>query len=169
MLIPAAMHDFLQAEGHWDQELALDQIALAAARQADDRAGQALALALLSDPQLITGDRTASIASMQQALELYRDLGGEVAQVGQASALNGLSYGYKACGDYRSAAACCQQALELFRGLGNRRGQAHALNNLGAVQQRPGTTRSPPPPCNRRWNCRAAPTTCTARTLRCRN
>jgi transcriptional regulator with XRE-family HTH domain len=41
MLIPAAMADFLGAEGYWDQELALHQIALAAARQAGDRPGQA--------------------------------------------------------------------------------------------------------------------------------
>jgi tetratricopeptide (TPR) repeat protein/transcriptional regulator with XRE-family HTH domain len=142
MLIPAAMHDFLQAEGHWNQELALDQIALAAARQAGDRHGQARALLLLSDPQLNNNDRAASAASMQQALELYRDLDDQVAQVGQASALNGLSYLHKASGDYRSAAACGQQALELFRGLGNRRGQAHALNDLGVVQRETGDYRA---------------------------
>jgi tetratricopeptide (TPR) repeat protein/transcriptional regulator with XRE-family HTH domain len=135
MLIPAAMHDFLDADGHWDQELALDQISLAAARQAGDLPGQALALMLMSDPQLNTNDRPASVASMQQALALHRELGH---QVGQASALNGLSYMHKASGDYRSAAACCQQALELFRLVGNRRGQAQAFNNLGAVQQETG-------------------------------
>jgi tetratricopeptide (TPR) repeat protein/transcriptional regulator with XRE-family HTH domain len=139
MLIPAALHLFLYAEGHWDQELAQDQIALAAARQAGDRAGQARALLLLSDPQLTTNDRAAAVSSMQQALALFRDLGD---QAGQASALNGLSYLHKASGDYRSATACCQRALELFRGLGNRRGQAHALNNLGVVQQETGDYRA---------------------------
>jgi tetratricopeptide (TPR) repeat protein/transcriptional regulator with XRE-family HTH domain len=139
MLIPAAMHDFLHGEGYWDQELALHQVSLAAARRAGDRLGQARALMLLSDPQLATGDRAASVASMQQGLALFRDLGH---QVGQASALNGLSYTHKASGDYRSAAAGCRQALELFGGLGNRRGQAHALSNLGAVQQETGDYRA---------------------------
>ena len=139
MLIPAAMADFLYTGGHWDQEIALDQISLAAARQAGDRPGQARALLLLSSPQLITNDRAASVASMQQALALYRDLGD---QVGQASALNGLGYMHKVNGDYRSAAACCLQALELFRGLGNRRGQAGALNDLGVVQQETGDYRA---------------------------
>ena len=44
MLIPAAMAGFLDARGHWDQALALHQTALAAARQAGDRPGQARAL-----------------------------------------------------------------------------------------------------------------------------
>jgi tetratricopeptide (TPR) repeat protein/transcriptional regulator with XRE-family HTH domain len=139
MLIPVAVQDFLYAGGHWDQRLALNQIALAAARQAGDPAGLARALLLLSDPQFHANDRTASVASKQQALALYRDLGD---QAGQGSALNGLGYLHKASGDYRSAAACLQQALALFRGLGNRRGQAGALNDLGVVQQETGDYRA---------------------------
>ena len=139
MLIPAAMHLFLYAGGHWDQELALHQIALAAARQAGDRPGQARALLLLSELQLITNDRAAAVAATQQALELYRDLGD---RAGQASALNGLAYMHRVRGQYRSAAACCQQALELFRGLGHRRGQASTLNELGVMQQETGDYRA---------------------------
>ncbi len=139
MLIPAAIDDFLYAEGHWDQQLALHQISLTAARQAGDRPGQARALMLLSSPQLVTNERAASVASAQQALALFRDLRD---QVGQASALNHLGYMHKASGDYPSATACCQQALELFRGLGNRRGQAGALNDLGVVQQETGDYRA---------------------------
>jgi class 3 adenylate cyclase/tetratricopeptide (TPR) repeat protein/transcriptional regulator with XRE-family HTH domain len=140
-LIPAAMHDFLQAEGHWDQELALDQIALAAARRAGDKPGQARTLLMLSDPQLMTNDRAASAAGTQQALALYRDLGdqvGQVAQIGQATALNGLGSMHLLSGDYRSAAATFQQALELFRGLGNHRGQAYALIHLSVGQRETG-------------------------------
>ena len=135
MLIPAAMHLFLYAGGHWDQELALHQIALAAARQAGDRPGQARALLLLSGLQLITNDRAAAVAAKQQALVLFRDLGD---RAGQATALNGLAYMHRVSGDYRSAAACCQQALELYRRLGYRRGQASTLNELGVMQQETG-------------------------------
>jgi tetratricopeptide (TPR) repeat protein/transcriptional regulator with XRE-family HTH domain len=138
-LIPAAMNDFLYAGGHWDQQVTLHQISLTAARQAGDPAGQARALLLLSEPQLLTNDRAAWVASIQQALALFRDLGD---QVGQTTALNGLSYMHKASGDYRSAATTLQQALELSRGLGNRRGQAGALNDLGVVQQETGDYRS---------------------------
>jgi tetratricopeptide (TPR) repeat protein/transcriptional regulator with XRE-family HTH domain len=139
MLIPAAMHLFLYSEGHWDQGLALDQIALAAARQAGDRPGQVRALMLLAHLQLITNDRAASVASNQQALALYRDLGD---QAGQASAFTNLAYMHRVSGDYRSASACCQQALELYRGLGNRQGQDAALNELGVLQRETGDYRA---------------------------
>ena len=43
--IPAAMSGFLAARGHWDQSAALHQTALAAARQAGDRLGEADTLA----------------------------------------------------------------------------------------------------------------------------
>ena len=45
--IPAAMSGFLAARGHWDQSAALHQTALAAARQAGDRLGEADTLAEL--------------------------------------------------------------------------------------------------------------------------
>jgi tetratricopeptide (TPR) repeat protein/transcriptional regulator with XRE-family HTH domain len=139
MLIPAAMAGFLDARGHWDQALAVHQTALAAARQAGDRPGQARALILLSDPQFRTNDRVAAVAASRQALALYRDLGD---RAGQAWALNSLGFLNRVAGDYPSAAACHQQALALCRGLGNRRGQALAINSLGVVQQETGDYRA---------------------------
>jgi hypothetical protein len=58
MLIPAAMAGFLDTRGHWDQAVALHQTALAAARQAGDRAGQARALMLLWPMRAMVGDST---------------------------------------------------------------------------------------------------------------
>jgi hypothetical protein len=43
VLIPAAMDGFVQTRGYWDQGLVLHQVALAAARRAGDRVGQARA------------------------------------------------------------------------------------------------------------------------------
>src|SRR5262249_14912357 len=54
-LIPVAMASFLEARGHWDQALTLHQIALAAARRAGDQPGEARALLLLGDMQVLTG------------------------------------------------------------------------------------------------------------------
>ena len=85
--IPAAISGFLFARGHWDQSAALHQAALATARQAGDRAGQAGALNELGILQRATGDYPAAAASCQQALELYRGLGD---RLGQASALDNL-------------------------------------------------------------------------------
>ncbi len=54
--IPAAISGFLFARGHWDQSAGLHQAALATARQAGDRAGQAGALNELGILQRATGD-----------------------------------------------------------------------------------------------------------------
>src|SRR5262249_7842274 len=86
-LIPAAMASYLEARGHWDQALALHQIALAAARRAGDRPGQARALMLLGAMQVLTGDFASALASFQQALAVYRDLGD---RVGEADAIINL-------------------------------------------------------------------------------
>ena len=94
--IPAAISGFLFARGHWDQSAGLLQAALAAARQAGDRAGQAGALNELGLLQRVTGDYPAAAASHRQALELYRGLG---YRLGQASALDNL--GQCADGDRR--------------------------------------------------------------------
>jgi tetratricopeptide (TPR) repeat protein/transcriptional regulator with XRE-family HTH domain len=135
MLIPAAMAGFLDARGHWDQSLALQQAAFAAARQAGDRPGQARALLLLSLTQAMTEDLPAAAASATGALELYRDLGD---RPGQAAALTAIGTLGAVADDYPAAAAALRQALELFRGLGHRGGEAEALNELGAVHRSAG-------------------------------
>jgi tetratricopeptide (TPR) repeat protein len=135
MAIPAAMADFLDDRGHWDQAAALHQTALTAARQAGDRPGQAGALTNLCPIQASTGAYRAAAASATQALALYRDLGD---RAGQANALNNLGVVQRWTGDHRAATASCRQALELFRDLGHRYGQGDALNQLGAVQTQTG-------------------------------
>src|SRR2546423_9557416 len=51
MWVPAAIASFLAVRGHWDQAIVLHQTALAAARRAGDRPGQAPARMLRSDVQ----------------------------------------------------------------------------------------------------------------------
>jgi tetratricopeptide (TPR) repeat protein/transcriptional regulator with XRE-family HTH domain len=132
MLIPAAMAGFLNARGHWDQGLVLNQAALAAARQAGDRPGQARALLLLGFTQAMPEDLPAAAASAARALELYRDLGD---RAGQAAALTATGTLGVVTDDYPAAAAALRQSLELFRDLGHRRGEAEALNELGQVHR----------------------------------
>lgn len=130
--IPAAMSGFLRVHGHWDQAAALHLAALAAARQADDRAGQASTLEQLGILEWLTGDYPAAAASLRQAMDLFRDLG---EQLGQASVLNQLGTVQQLTGDYPAAAASQQQALALFSDLDHLPGQAAALNDLGIVQR----------------------------------
>jgi DNA-binding SARP family transcriptional activator/tetratricopeptide (TPR) repeat protein len=131
VLIPAAMDGFLDNRGRWDQGVALNQAAVAAARQAGDRPGQAYALLLLVNMQAMTEDPSAAADSATRALELYRGLGD---RAGQAAALHAIGAVYMG-GDYPAAASALRQALELFRGLGHRRGQGDALTYLGTVHR----------------------------------
>jgi tetratricopeptide (TPR) repeat protein/transcriptional regulator with XRE-family HTH domain len=133
--IPAAMAGFVGIRGYWDQGLVLHQAALAAARRAGDRAGQARALILLSPMQAMTEDEPAAAASATRALQLYRDLGD---RTGQAAALHMIGFLHSVADNYPAAAAELRQALELFRALGHRRGQAVALIDLGQVHRNTG-------------------------------
>jgi DNA-binding SARP family transcriptional activator/Flp pilus assembly protein TadD len=132
MVIPAAITGFLQLGGYWDQDVALLQTAVAAARQAGDRPGQGQVLLLLGLAQASAGGLAGATATFRQALTLYRDLGDPA---GQGDAINGIAHVCLVADDYPAAAASNQRALELFRGLGHRRGQANALNGLGAVYE----------------------------------
>ena len=130
--IPAAISGFLAAHGHWDQSAALHHSALAAARQADDRLGEADTLGTLGALQRDTGDYPAAATTLAQALALYRDAGD---QPGQAWTLDQLGMLRALTGDYPAAATTYEQALELFRSAGDRCGQAWALGGLGLLQQ----------------------------------
>jgi tetratricopeptide (TPR) repeat protein/transcriptional regulator with XRE-family HTH domain len=130
-LIPAAIDGFLDTRGYWDQSLALNQAALAAARQAGDRPGQAQALLLLSVRYLMVEDPPAAAAAQRQALELYRDLGD---RAGQATALTAIGVRSVITDHYPAAAAALRQALELYRDLGHQRGQGSTLAGLGEAQ-----------------------------------
>jgi DNA-binding SARP family transcriptional activator/Flp pilus assembly protein TadD len=130
MVIPVAITSFLQQGDYWDQDVALLQTALAAARQAGDRPSQGQILLLLGLAQWMTEDNQAATATFRQALALYRDLGDPV---GQGDAINGIAQVRLIVNDYSAAIAYLQQALELCRDIGHRRGYANALNGLGTV------------------------------------
>jgi tetratricopeptide (TPR) repeat protein len=133
--IPMAMSGFLHTQGHWNEAVSLGQAALAAARTAGDRQGQAWTLNQLGIVQELTGDYPAAAASLTQALQLSRDLDD---RRGQAWALHQLGVVQWLTGDYPAAAASLTRALQLFGDLGDRRGQSWALNDLGVVQERTG-------------------------------
>ena len=135
MVIPAAITGFLQLGGYWDQDHALLQTALAAARQAGDQPSQGQLLLLLGLATWMTDDYAGATATFRQALALYRDLGDPA---GQGDAIIGIAFVCLLADDYPAAAAYDRQALELFRGIGHQRGQANALNDLGTVYQRTG-------------------------------
>jgi len=129
--LPAAMSGFLTARGHWDQSAALYQTALAAARRAGDRLGEADTLTELGIVQRETGGYPAASASLARALALYGDASD---LPGQANVLNQLGFLHVLTGDYRAAVASQQQALALAHRAGDRLTEAAALSHLGLVQ-----------------------------------
>ena len=130
--IPAAMSRFLADRGYRDQSAALQESALAAARQAGDRLGEADTLDGLGVLHGDAGNYPAAAASLARAVALYGDAGD---LPGQAHALTQLAYLYVLTADYPTAAASAQQALALARSAGDRSDEADALIHLGLVQQ----------------------------------
>jgi tetratricopeptide (TPR) repeat protein/transcriptional regulator with XRE-family HTH domain len=133
--IPAAMGEFLRTRGHWDQSATLHQAALAAARKAGNRAGEATALHELGILQTLAGDFPAAANSMANAVTLYDSLGDRTNQV---YALNQLGYVQVLTGNYPTAIANHEQALALARGSGDRRAEAVSLKYLSFAQQHTG-------------------------------
>jgi tetratricopeptide (TPR) repeat protein len=133
--IAAAMSGFLFSYGHWDQSAALCQAALAAARRAGDRLGEADTLAALGILQGETGDYHAAAASFARTLTLYGDEGD---LPGQGHTLIHLGVVHMLTGDYPAAAARHQQALVLALSASDRLVEAGALANLGVVQHAAG-------------------------------
>jgi tetratricopeptide (TPR) repeat protein len=129
--ISAAIGDFLRGSGDWEQAAALHRTALAAARRAGDRHGQALALRQLGILAWLSGDLPAAKASLTRAVALY---GKADDKPGQAYALNNLGVVQQQTGDYPAALASRRQALTLARASGDQLAEATAFTHLGLVQ-----------------------------------
>ena len=137
--IPSAMSSFLGTRGHWDQAATLHQTALAAARHAGDRSGQAGALNQLGILDHLVGDYPAAAESQRRALALFGEAGD---RPGQAYALIHLGIVQRLTGDYQAAAASQEQALALIGEAADQPGQANAFNQLGLAQQLSGDYRA---------------------------
>jgi tetratricopeptide (TPR) repeat protein/transcriptional regulator with XRE-family HTH domain len=137
--VAAAISGFLSARGYHDQSAALHQGALAAAREAGDRLGEAGALAELGVLQLDTGDYRTAAASLTRAARMFDDLDDAS---GQAHALNQLAFLHVVTGDYQSATAIQEQARSRASDASARASEAIALTTLGLVQQLTGDHRA---------------------------
>ena len=129
--IAAGVGGFLRARGYWDQAAGQHQTALAAARQAGDRSGQAGLLDELGLLQHLTNDYPAATGSLAEAIELFSQLGD---RSGEANARNHLGLVQVDIADYPAAAASHRQALALARDAGDQLAEAVSLIDLGLVQ-----------------------------------
>ena len=86
----------------------------------------------LTQEELAEASGVRPARALEQALDIYRDLGD---RLGQADALRYLGVVRSATGDYPAAAQALEQALDIYRDIGDRLGQANALTYLGDVRR----------------------------------
>ncbi len=123
-----ALNTFLAPRGLWQDQLATQQVALAAAEKIDDLAGQAAANRLLSRALTRLGDHDAAEDRLKRALELHERLGDPT---GQAQTLHNYCELCYLDGRFDEALAKGREALRLYRLAGNRSGEARTLNAIG--------------------------------------
>ena len=130
--IAAAMSDFLRAHASWDQAAALQRTALAAASQAGDTTGQAIAFHELGFLSYLAGDLPAAAASLTRAIDLYGQAGNQRDQSLALARLGELQY---MTGDYPVAVTTLEQALALADSAHAKDLEAFALEQLGILAQ----------------------------------
>jgi tetratricopeptide (TPR) repeat protein len=123
-----ALESFLQRRGRWQEQAGICELAVAATRRLDDRAGLAAALRMTSRIQAWLGqwDRAYSLA--REGLQLYEQL-----QDWTGAALTHLHIGLvdDQRAEHRDAIRHSLAARDLFKRVGNDTGQALALNCVG--------------------------------------
>jgi DNA-binding SARP family transcriptional activator/tetratricopeptide (TPR) repeat protein len=126
--IPWALAHFLGRRGLWQELLATQQIAVAAAGRLGDADGQARAHYHLGDTHRLLGDRGPARHHLAQALALFEGLGDHV---NQGVAEHALARVDELDHDYGQALGHARQALRLYQAAGHRLGEARALNATG--------------------------------------
>jgi tetratricopeptide (TPR) repeat protein len=123
------------AGGHFTDALSIHDAARAAAREAGDPAGEAVASLGLGATTMQLGQFDAAAAHFGHALRLCEQTGD---LRGQARAVNNLGDIDTKLGRYRAAADRITRALGLYRRIGDRTAEARALTKLAIVEERLG-------------------------------
>jgi DNA-binding SARP family transcriptional activator/tetratricopeptide (TPR) repeat protein len=124
--LPWALTVFLDCRGDWQQIAVTQEAALAAARSAGDKLGQANAHADLGRACMRLG-RTA-LGHLEQALYLYHDMR---STIGQGRIHLSLALALDTEGRYDEAFAHNKDALRLLSQTDDQAGQADALSSIG--------------------------------------
>jgi DNA-binding SARP family transcriptional activator len=131
--LTAAITAHLRSDGPWPRAVTLHTAAARAAQRLGDQPGHANALLNLGDVQFLISDFPGAAGTLEQALDIYRDIGD---RLGEANALYSLGVARQQSADGLSGATdLLEQSLGIFRGIGNRLGEAIALSALGIVRR----------------------------------
>ena len=126
--IPWTLGPFFNRRGRWQDYVATQQTALAAAR----RLGDTLALAhthyLLGNAQSHLEDYDAAASNIRQALDMFRELGD---RANEGMVLNGLAAMLEKQEHYPEALAVALDALRMLKAAGHWWTQANLENGVG--------------------------------------
>ncbi|MFI6239282.1 BTAD domain-containing putative transcriptional regulator [Micromonospora sp. NPDC050795] len=122
------MAGFLHRQGHWQDWLGTQQIALAAASRIGDQAGQGHAHRSLGLACSRLRRYDEADDHLRRALDLFTDVGDDA---GRAHTCLNLGQLAERQGQHQQALHHSRRALTLFRGAGNRAGQGYTLNAVG--------------------------------------
>ncbi|WCN84740.1 AfsR/SARP family transcriptional regulator [Micromonospora sp. LH3U1] len=122
------MAGFLHRQGHWQDWLGTQRIALAAASYIGDQAGQAHAHRSLGLACSRLRRYDEADDHLRRALDLFTDVGDDA---GRAHTCLNLGQLAERQGQHQQALHHSRRALSLFRRTGNQAGQGYTLNAVG--------------------------------------
>jgi DNA-binding SARP family transcriptional activator len=126
--LPWAMSSFLHTRGHWQDWVAVQRTALAAATRLGDTAAQAMSGRLLAGACAELGDHDQARIHFASCLELYQRLGN---RLGEAKVQQNLGVLAGRQGRHAEALGHAEQALRLYQEIGDKASEAGALNSVG--------------------------------------
>ncbi|WP_166664238.1 ATP-binding protein [Actinophytocola oryzae] len=129
--LAAVLHPYLTQRGHWDDALAIHNVAVLAAERSGDVAGLAASLRDLGAVQLLADDYSSAMVNVSRAQRLYIQLGDAR---GEAAAIEHIGAVQYALGEYAAAARNLMRALALSGEVGDRYREASSHLRLGIVR-----------------------------------
>jgi DNA-binding SARP family transcriptional activator/tetratricopeptide (TPR) repeat protein len=133
--LPWVVIDFLDRQGHWDDWITVETIAVAAAHRRGETRAEASAHRVLARGYVQVGRYEEAEPHYAEAERLYERTGD---LLGQAHTLFSISWMRDQQGRDEDCLLLTGQALELYRKAGNRVGEARALSALGWTLGRQG-------------------------------
>jgi tetratricopeptide (TPR) repeat protein/transcriptional regulator with XRE-family HTH domain len=133
--LAGSLVNFLDLRGYLDDWQRTHQAALAAARRADNRSGEASLLRGLGYLSLKRNRMDATMACNTRARSIYRRLGD---RRGQAHALEGLGVVHRLQGRHAAATTCLEQAITMLVALDDRHGEAWTRFQLAVLHAEQG-------------------------------
>jgi tetratricopeptide (TPR) repeat protein len=128
--LAATLSRYLYIGAHYADAIALQEYALAAAREVGDRYGEGTALHQLGRVYWRLGRYDEALDSHQRSLEIARSVGD---RAGEADRLNNMGSVYDIWGRNEEAIDCYEQALAIRREVGDRAGEGRTLGNIGVL------------------------------------